>query len=526
MVGNDGVEHLAKLPKLLYLNLDNTRVDDEGLKHIATLPKLGTLTLNETSRDRRRPGASGIVRTLKKLELRLTPVTDEGVEQTERSTTEAGRVVRRVAIVHGCSFCGCRPPAISLEECTPIRFAANVFSSFDDEVCADDCATNRRCAPLAASAGCCNGPRRSPCYLFAAACWRNSRYCLAAEHTVIAAARAGALEATLPRATSQSVAESVMQRLAGYRSASRQTQLVIQQNGAPILGRFNVQPNDRISVTSQCRHCRAARLAATIEVLRGNSPIEGERRATMPGRKLERWHAFGPQPVSMFLAVELMPAPGRRRHATHRNSELHRRRVELGVVEHPQLDQLAEAFQVDVGQSLIVIAAEHFLVAHRALGGQLQHVVLAVRADDELQPAEEVAAPSAPRSTSSRLTAAPQPLSSTIVSSRKPGKLSASSRRQFSMCSVSASRYCECSRRHSSSLSALAAASLSCAARACLPRSWLVVVVRGSSCHCGNAAAKMPRRQGDAEITGDLAFLRSDGLLVSSASALSAIVVA
>ena len=61
---------------------------------------------------------------------------------------------------------------------------------------------------------------------------------------------------------------------------------------------------------------------------------------------------------------------------------------------------------------------------------------------------------------SSRLTAAPQPRSSTIVSRRKPGKLSASSRRQRSMCSVSASRYSECRRRHSSSLSACAAASL------------------------------------------------------------------
>ena len=48
-VGNAGMEHMAKLPKLLYLNLDNTAVDDDGLKAIATLPELHALTLNETS---------------------------------------------------------------------------------------------------------------------------------------------------------------------------------------------------------------------------------------------------------------------------------------------------------------------------------------------------------------------------------------------------------------------------------------------------------------------------------------------
>ena len=37
------------MPKLLYLNLDNTGVDDDGLKDIAKLPSLHALTLNETS---------------------------------------------------------------------------------------------------------------------------------------------------------------------------------------------------------------------------------------------------------------------------------------------------------------------------------------------------------------------------------------------------------------------------------------------------------------------------------------------
>ena len=61
----------------------------------------------------------------------------------------------------------------------------------------------------------------------------------------------------------------------------------------------------------------------------------------------------------------------------------HRRRIEFGVVEHPLLDQFAEALQIDVGQSLIVIAAEHFFVAHGAFGGDIEHVVRVVRADDD-----------------------------------------------------------------------------------------------------------------------------------------------
>ena len=113
-------------------------------------------------------------------------------------------------------------------------------------------------------------------------------FCLAAEHTVNRAARAGALEATLPRATSKSIAESVMQRLAGYPSTSRQTRLVIEQNGKPILGRLIVQPNDRISV-----HVAVPGTAVLpgwlqrLKFWRGNPPIEASAERTIAGRMIE-----------------------------------------------------------------------------------------------------------------------------------------------------------------------------------------------------------------------------------------------
>jgi hypothetical protein len=71
------------------------------------------------------------------------------------------------------------------------------------------------------------------------------------------------------------------------------------------------------------------------------------------------------------------------------------RRVLLGVVERPLLDEIAERVEVRVLEQLITVAAEVFLVPHGAFGGHVQHVVLVVRADDNFQPAEQVFAAAA-----------------------------------------------------------------------------------------------------------------------------------
>jgi hypothetical protein len=73
--------------------------------------------------------------------------------------------------------------------------------------------------------------------------------CLAAEHTLARAARAGALEATLPRATCGSVRAVTRRRLTGYQHASGQLQLVIRQNSVPLRAKLELKPGDWMSVS-------------------------------------------------------------------------------------------------------------------------------------------------------------------------------------------------------------------------------------------------------------------------------------
>ena len=79
------MEHVAKLKKLKYLNLDNTAVDDDGLQVIATLPELGTLTLNETGITDDGLEHLQACKSLKKLEVRLTAVGKKAVAQLKEA---------------------------------------------------------------------------------------------------------------------------------------------------------------------------------------------------------------------------------------------------------------------------------------------------------------------------------------------------------------------------------------------------------------------------------------------------------
>jgi hypothetical protein len=74
-------------------------------------------------------------------------------------------------------------------------------------------------------------------------------YCLAAEHKLARAARAGALEATLPRASYQSVTQSVQRRLTSYALPTGRWRLNLAQNGAPVRGQIDPADGDRLSVT-------------------------------------------------------------------------------------------------------------------------------------------------------------------------------------------------------------------------------------------------------------------------------------
>jgi hypothetical protein len=73
-------------------------------------------------------------------------------------------------------------------------------------------------------------------------------YCLAAEHAIARAARAGAVEATLPRATYDSIAQSVARRLERYSLPTSRLRLSVEQNGHPISSHFAAHAGDQFSV--------------------------------------------------------------------------------------------------------------------------------------------------------------------------------------------------------------------------------------------------------------------------------------
>jgi hypothetical protein len=63
------------------------------------------------------------------------------------------------------------------------------------------------------------------------------------------AARAGAFEATLPRANYKTIAAAVDRILVAYPQLSGKTQLTVLQNGRPVGQQLRPGENDRISVT-------------------------------------------------------------------------------------------------------------------------------------------------------------------------------------------------------------------------------------------------------------------------------------
>jgi hypothetical protein len=71
---------------------------------------------------------------------------------------------------------------------------------------------------------------------------------LAAEQTLAKSARAGALEATLPRASYESVAQTVERRLGGLVQPSSGWKLYLEQNGKPVRSGIRLQEGDCLSV--------------------------------------------------------------------------------------------------------------------------------------------------------------------------------------------------------------------------------------------------------------------------------------
>lgn len=112
-------------------------------------------------------------------------------------------------------------------------------------------------------------------------------YCLAAELALSRAARAGVLEATLPRATYQSISQSVERRLARWPQLTGHLQLTLLQNGAAIRPAFRPADGDQLSL-SLTVPSRAAmpRWLRALNFWRADSQIEVHAERQMPGRHL------------------------------------------------------------------------------------------------------------------------------------------------------------------------------------------------------------------------------------------------
>jgi hypothetical protein len=86
--------------------------------------------------------------------------------------------------------------------------------------------------------------------LFYAACvllqfW----YCIVAERTLTHAARAGALEATLPRATRETIVATVQRRLLSNSITTAGLRIDVRQNDAPMQRDFQLTDDDRVIVS-------------------------------------------------------------------------------------------------------------------------------------------------------------------------------------------------------------------------------------------------------------------------------------
>jgi hypothetical protein len=74
-------------------------------------------------------------------------------------------------------------------------------------------------------------------------------YSLGAEHTLARAAQAGALEATMPRATYRSVVETINRRIAMRDRWAAQLTISVDRNGAAVGGPIRAAGGDRMEVT-------------------------------------------------------------------------------------------------------------------------------------------------------------------------------------------------------------------------------------------------------------------------------------
>ena len=112
-------------------------------------------------------------------------------------------------------------------------------------------------------------------------------YVLAAERALSIAARAGAMEATLPRATYQSVTAAVDRRLNQYPLLAKQLHLSLLQNGTLVQTQLRQHEGDRFAITlSGPSSAAVPDWLRTLMFWRGESAIQAHAEQQLPGRKL------------------------------------------------------------------------------------------------------------------------------------------------------------------------------------------------------------------------------------------------
>jgi hypothetical protein len=124
-------------------------------------------------------------------------------------------------------------------------------------------------------------------------------YVAAAEHSLIVAARAGAMEATLPRATYQSVTAAIEHRLVAQPLLTEQLSVAFAKNGDLVQQPyFGQSGGDRFEVTlSVPNHAALPNWLPALSIWGGNSKITAHAVQKLPGRKL-------PQPKPNQTAAE------------------------------------------------------------------------------------------------------------------------------------------------------------------------------------------------------------------------------
>jgi hypothetical protein len=122
---------------------------------------------------------------------------------------------------------------------------------------------------------------------FAASVLIEFGYCLSAEQALARSARAGVLEATLPRATHQSVASIIDRRLVDYPTLSNRLRFSFHHNGVPVTAALDPRDGDRLTVILAAPTDAALpQWLRAMKFWRRDGQIEVRAERQMPGRQL------------------------------------------------------------------------------------------------------------------------------------------------------------------------------------------------------------------------------------------------